>query len=68
MRCIVDRLEGDYAVIEYRDRVLNLPRVFLPAEAHEGDVLDIIVILDDTETYRIKTEINKLIEDVWENS
>ena len=66
MRCIVDRLEGDYAVIEYFDQVLNLPRVFLPNEVREGDVLDVIVMLDDDETSKMKTSIKKLMDEVWE--
>lgn len=66
MQCIVDRFEGDYAVIEYYDQVLNLPKVFLPVEAQEGDVLDVIVMLDDNETDRMKAEIKKLMDDVWE--
>lgn len=66
MQCIVDRFEGDYAVIEYFDKVLNLPKVFLPMEVREGDVLDVIVMLDDTETDKVKSEIKKLMDDVWE--
>ena len=66
MRCIIDRFEGDYAVIEYFDKVLNLPKVFLPMEVHEGDVLDVIIMLDDAETDKMKSEIKKLMDDVWE--
>lgn len=66
MRCIIDRLEGDYAVVEYYDKMLHLPRVFLPAEAREGDVLDLIILLDDGETSRMRAEIKRLAEDVWE--
>lgn len=66
MHCIIDRFEGDYAVVEYYDQVLNLPKVFLPAEVHEGDVLDVMVLLDDNETNKIKAEIKKLMDDVWE--
>jgi len=66
MRCIVDRFEGDYAVVEYCGKVLNLPRVFLPQEAREGDVLDIIVMVDSDETARVKSEAKKLMDSVWE--
>ena len=66
MRCIVDRFEGDYAVIEYLDKVLNLPKVFLPAETQEGAVLDVIIMLDDNETGKLKSEIKELMNDVWE--
>ncbi len=66
MQCIVDRFEGDYAVVEYGNKVLNVPKVFLPVEAHEGDVLDVIIMLDDNETNRLKAEIEKLSDEVWE--
>ncbi|MHB1394749.1 MAG: DUF3006 domain-containing protein [Clostridia bacterium] len=66
MQCIVDRFEGDYAVIEYYDQVLKLPKVFIPVEVHEGDVLDVIIMLDDNETDKLKAEIKKLMDDVWE--
>lgn len=66
MQCIVDRLEGDYAVVEYFDKVLNLPKVFLPAEVREGDVLDVIIMLDDAETGKLKESIKELMNDVWE--
>jgi hypothetical protein len=66
MQCIVDRFEGDYAVIEYNGKVLNLPKVFLPMEVSEGDVLDDIIMLDYNETNKMKSEIKKLMDDVWE--
>jgi hypothetical protein len=66
MQCIVDRFEGDYAVIEYYDKMLNLPKVFLPMEIREGDVLDVIILLDYNETNKLKSEISELMEDVWE--
>lgn len=66
MQCIVDRFEGEYAIVEYNDKVLSLPRVFLPEEAREGDVLDVLVMLDDSETHKLKAETKKLMEEVWE--
>jgi hypothetical protein len=66
MQCIVDRFEGDYAIIEYYGKMLNLPKVFLPMEIREGDVLDVIILLDYDETNRLKSEIKELMNDVWE--
>lgn len=66
MQCIIDRFEGDYAIIEYYGQVLNLPKVFLPVEVHEGDVLDVIIMLDDSETDKMRAEMKKLVDDVWE--
>jgi hypothetical protein len=66
MQCIIDRFEGDYAVIECDNRMLKLPKLFLPAEAHEGDMLEVIVMLGAERTDRLKAETEKLMEAVWE--
>jgi ribosomal protein S1 len=35
-------------------------------EVQEGDILDVIVMLDDTETGKMKESIKELMDDVWE--
>ena len=39
MQAIIDRFEGEYAVMEFEDGYKNIPRQMLPPEAREGDVL-----------------------------
>jgi hypothetical protein len=40
MQIIIDRFEGSLAVCEKPDRtMLNIPRIKLPPQAREGDVL-----------------------------
>ena len=34
---IIDRFEGEYAVVETEDGMININRSFLPAGAREGD-------------------------------
>ena len=42
MKLIVDRIEGDNAVVELETgKIANLPIVFLPSGANEGDVIQI---------------------------
>lgn len=36
---IIDRFEGEYAVVEMDEEMLTIPLCELPAEAKEGDVL-----------------------------
>lgn len=36
---IIDRFEGDFAVVETDEGFLDIPRSQLPTEAEEGDVL-----------------------------
>jgi len=47
---IIDRFEGDLAVIKYEDRTFTLPRLLLSKEAKEGDVLRIAVEIDHNAT------------------
>lgn len=65
MKIIIDRFEGDYAVVELESKDLaDLPRILVPLEAKEGDILEIIV--DKDETMRRKKRIEKLTEGLWE--
>lgn len=40
---IIDRFEGDFAVIEMDDTTFNFPKNLLPPDAKEGDVINIEV-------------------------
>lgn len=67
MECVIDRFEGDYAVIGYRGNMLNLPKVFLPVDIREGDVVDIIITVDKQVTEELRNETEKNMADVWES-
>jgi len=45
---ILDRYEGDFAVLETGRGMINIPRPDLPAGAREGDVLKFIIDADTT--------------------
>lgn len=47
---IIDRFEGDLAVIEFEDKTFTLPRALLPKEAKEGDVLKMTIEVDHSAT------------------
>jgi hypothetical protein len=47
---VIDRFEGQWAVIEYVRETFNLPRKMLPTDAREGDVLNINISVDRTKT------------------
>lgn len=64
MKVIIDRFEGDYAVVELPDmKYVNMPKELLPKNAKEGDV--IAIALDNNATSDRSKSINKLVEDVW---
>ena len=63
---IIDRFEGNYAVIELENGSFeNMPRTLLPANAKEGDC--IIISIDNNTTAerakRIENKMNKLFLD-----
>lgn len=65
MKVIIDRFEGDYAVVELPNRrMIDLPLILVPGGAREGDTLDISVDEDDTELR--KKRIEQLTEDLWQ--
>lgn len=70
MKGIIDRFEGDIAVVEGEDRVMvEIPRNIIPKEAKEGDSIlqiDGKYILDEVETQRRRKEIEALGKGLWE--
>lgn len=65
MKVIIDRFEGNYAVVEIDvGKFVNIPKVLLP-NAKEGDVIKIEK--DKKETKSRKKNIQKLINEVFED-
>ena len=62
---IIDRFEGDWAVIEFDRKTFNLPKLLLPAEAKEGDVIDIEVTIDRKATASRKESTSKLVDSLF---
>jgi len=62
---IIDRFEGEFAVVETNDGVVNIPRIDLPADTREGDVLVMGVDKTGTEARKksIERRMNKLFKD-----
>lgn len=47
MKVIVDRFEGEYAVVEMENmEMCDMPRILIP-NAKEGDVIEIKISVDD---------------------
>ena len=65
MKVIIDRFEGNYAVVEIDvGKFVNIPKILLP-NAKEGDVIKIEK--DKKETKNRKKIIQKLMNDVFED-
>ena len=70
MKGIIDRFEGDYAVVEFEDRkMVDIHKRFLPSGLKEGDVIrssDGAYVFDEIETERIKKETKAMFDKLWE--
>lgn len=65
MKIIVDRFEGEYAVVEIEDgKCVNIPKILVPT-AKEGDVVKIEV--DNQETEERKKHIQELMNNLFED-
>ncbi len=66
MKVIIDRIEERYAIVELEDgTVTNLPVIFLPSEAKEGDIIQIEINQSATEERR-KYAAN-LVDEIFED-
>lgn len=70
MKYIINRFEGDYAVVEDENKLMmDIHLKDLPKEVQEGDVLVKIgdsYSVDLGETERRKKKIQELVDDLWE--
>jgi hypothetical protein len=58
--CIIDRFEGNWAVIEFGRETFQLPKELLPIEAKVGDSLDFHFTVNLEKTTQLKKEISTL--------
>jgi hypothetical protein len=66
MKVIIDRFEGDFAVVELQDKnLVNIPVQCIPNGAKEGTVLSIEV--DNEETEARTKRIGDLMKGVWQD-
>lgn len=64
---IIDRFEGDYAVVEDGDKTVNIRREFIEDGASEGDVLallDTFYMVDKAATDKRRAEIAELMKKI----
>lgn len=70
MKGIIDRFEGDIAVIEINGKTQDFPKSILPQKAVVGDVIEITgnkAKILKSETEKLRKEIEDLMNDVWED-
>lgn len=63
---IIDRFEGDWAVIEFGQITFNFPKRLLPKESKEGDVI-VISVSDRKVTANRARNIKNLADRLFED-
>lgn len=67
-RGIIDRFEGEIAVIEINNSTIDVPKFKLPSTAKEGDVLiieDDNYTIDKDETAKRRREIEEVMDKLF---
>ncbi|WP_379248614.1 DUF3006 domain-containing protein [Paenibacillus sp. GCM10028914] len=70
MKGIVDRLEGEYIVIEVEGKTIDVSTKKIAKDVKVGDVVILVDGLwrtDKHETEQRKAQITKLMKEVWED-
>ena len=66
MRIIIDRIEGDFAIVELPNgQMIDCPRAMLPDNAKEGSILNITVDEEATneKLQKVTERMNRLFRD-----
>jgi len=63
MKVIIDRFEGEYAVVELEQGGTAHISAVILAGAKEGDVVSVEV--DESETQKRRGKIKRLMDEVW---
>jgi len=67
---VIDRFEGEYALIEIGREIKDFPKRLVPAEAKEGDVVTItgeVITIDKKSTAKVRKAVRTLMSEVWED-
>ena len=65
MKLTIDRIEGDFAVVELLNgQTEKIPTVLLPEGATDGDLLEIRLLSEESEAQ--KKRIKALVDEVFE--
>ena len=63
MTFIIDRIEGEFAVVEAKGDFYNIPKALLPENAKEGDVITTQINKEETENK--KQESRNLLDNLF---
>lgn len=62
---VIDRFEGEYALIEMNKRIFHIPKALMPKGVREGDVIKIQITVDEEATKKVKNSVDSIARDVF---
>jgi len=62
---VIDRFEGDFAIVETSAGMIQIPKADLPASAAEGDIVNMQV--DGAATVKRSKRINALMDELFKD-
>ncbi|MDD4169264.1 MAG: DUF3006 domain-containing protein [Desulfotomaculaceae bacterium] len=64
---IIDRFEGEYALIEMNRKIFHIPKVLVPKGAKEGDVIKIAITVDKEATEKRRESVAQLANSLFKD-
>lgn len=66
---IVDRIEGEWVVVEIEGETKDYPKRLFPKEVKTGDVVIIgeRITIDERETKQKSSSVKSLMDELWED-
>lgn len=62
---VLDRFEGQYAIIEMNRRTFHIPKALLPKSAKAGDVISIQITVDEDATKTRTQSTEKMADSLY---
>lgn len=63
---VLDRIEGDRALIEWGEEIIEIPLALLPTGVKEGNLLRISISIEENETEARKERLEEKAKRLWE--
>lgn len=64
MEFIIDRFEGDFAIVELEDKSFEkIPKRLLPGDAIEGSIIEIVLNRDRTD--QLRNEVESMVDELF---
>ena len=64
---IIDRFEEQWAVVEFGDKTFNMPREIFPPHIKEGDILNLTLTVEESETKKNLSQTQRLLDELMED-